>query len=293
VNQVGADPPGRLLGVGVGVPAAVDVGTGTVSPDAQNVPGLGGFALGQALRARTGLPVFVDNDANALALAEGAFGAARGASDYLLLTVGTGVGGAIMARGRLLRGAGGYAGEFGHMSLEPDGRPCFCGGRGCLKAYVSGPDIAAQARERVAGERSLLLEMAGGDAGDISARMVFAAAARGDSTAAALDDEGGQRLGAALGGLINAFNPPLMLLAGGVLLANPPLVASAATWAERYCYGPAFRACRLAPAALAKPAAVLGGAALVLYETGHWPPVRPRPGHGTARTRARPDGLFA
>ncbi len=131
-------PPGRC-GVGCGGP--MESGGDTVSP--LNIPGWRRFPLRSRLSDLIGLPVAVDNDAKALALGEGWRGAARGQRDYLAMVVSTGIGGGIVLDGRLLDGAGGNAGHIGHMVVEPDGRPCVCGGRGCLEAEVSGTAIAA------------------------------------------------------------------------------------------------------------------------------------------------------
>ena len=126
-------------GVGCGGPMAP--GGDTVSP--LNIPGWRGFPLRARLADLVGLPVSVDNDAKALALGEGWLGAARGHADYLAMVVSTGVGGGIVLDGRLLDGTGGNAGHIGHVVVEPDGRACACGGRGCLEAEVSGTAIAA------------------------------------------------------------------------------------------------------------------------------------------------------
>jgi glucokinase len=126
---------------GVGSGGPMTSGGEAVSP--LNIPAWRGFPLRGRLAGLTGLPTFVDNDAKALALGEGWAGAARGERDYIAMVVSTGVGGGIVVDGRLLDGAAGNAGHIGHVIVEPDGRPCACGGRGCLEAEASGPSIAA------------------------------------------------------------------------------------------------------------------------------------------------------
>ena len=128
-----------VCGVGCGGP--MEAAGSTVSP--LNIHGWRRFPLRDRLTDLVGLDVFVDNDAKALALAEGWTGAARGSADYVALVVSTGIGGGVVLDGRLLDGAGGNAGHIGHVVVEPDGRPCACGGRGCLEAEVSGTAIAA------------------------------------------------------------------------------------------------------------------------------------------------------
>jgi glucokinase len=126
----------------------------------------------------------VDNDVNALTLGEWTFGQARGFRHVAMIAVGTSIGGGLILNGELVRGAGGYGGEIGHITVDLDGPDCFCGSRGCLKVFASGADIARQARHLLRPNRpSVLVELAGGDPERIDALLVFAAAARGDPTA--------------------------------------------------------------------------------------------------------------
>lgn len=133
------DPLGAVA-VGVGTGGPMTEHGETVSP--LNIPGWRDFPLRSRLRERCGLDVFVDNDAKALALGEGAFGAARGEQNFIAMVVSTGVGGGIVLDGRLLHGTTANAGHIGHVIVEPDGASCACGGRGCLEAEASGPSVA-------------------------------------------------------------------------------------------------------------------------------------------------------
>jgi glucokinase len=127
---------------GVGCGGPMDLGAGTVSP--LNIPAWRGFPLVTRVAEHTGLTVTMDNDAKALALGEGWTGAARGCADYIAMVVSTGVGGGIVLGGQIVDGASGNAGHIGHVIVEPDGRRCACGGRGCLEAEASGTAIAAR-----------------------------------------------------------------------------------------------------------------------------------------------------
>ncbi|MEV6033132.1 ROK family transcriptional regulator [Nonomuraea sp. NPDC052116] len=188
-------PP--LLGIGVGVPGSVDdQAAGTV-----NAPTLGwrAMAVGDWLRRRLELPVLVENDVNALAAAERLYGRGRTHRDFLVVTIGRGVGAAIVADGRVYRGARGGAGEFGHLPVDPGGPVCGCGARGCLEAYVGAAGLLAAARAK-----NVHLDLpalgraaAGGDAG---AREVFA--------------EAGAILGRATAGLINVVDPEVVVVLG-------------------------------------------------------------------------------
>jgi glucokinase len=274
----------RVLGIGAGVPGAVDAEAGVVGADVQNVPELACLPLARTLHERFGLPAFVDNDVNTLALGEWTFGEGRGARSLVLLAIGTGVGGGIILDGHLVRGATGYGGELGHVSINFDGRSCFCGGRGCLKAYVAGPDIAAEARERLnQAPDSRLLALAGGDPAAVTAALVFRAAELGDALAGVLVDEVCQALGAGLGAIVNGLNPQVVLVTGGVAESLKPLEASIRRWAGRYAFARALAVARISVLPLDKRATVRGGAALFLYETA-----RLRRSDSALRTPSRP-----
>src|SRR5262249_48426838 len=162
------------------------VESGLVGEPAPHAADLVGQPIGARLSARFGVPVFVDNDVNALALAEWRFGAGRGARSLVVLAPGTGFGAGVILDGRLLGGVAGFGGEFGHTPVKFDGPPCWCGGRGCLAVYASGRGIAEAAQARVAGHaESRLLAAAGGAPQRITAELVFRAAADGEPVATA------------------------------------------------------------------------------------------------------------
>jgi len=256
-----------LLGVGIGAPGVIDVGTGTIGEDIQNIPEFRGLALGRILRGRTGLPVVVDNDVNALTLGEWTFGQARGFRHVAMIAVGTSIGGGLILNGALVRGASGYGGEIGHITVDLDGPDCFCGSHGCLKMFASGADIARQARHLLrVNQPSVLAELAAGDPDRIDAPLVFAAAARGDPTAVTVVARAAQALGAGVATLINLCNPEMIVLGGGVMEAGEILVEPVTRWARFYAFEAAFDRTRIVRSALTKESGVLGAAALFLYE---------------------------
>lgn len=242
-----------VSGVGVGIPGTVDAERGVVGVDVNYVPELAGAPLAERLGARVDAPVFVDNDVNALVLAEWAWGAGRGARSLVMLALGTGVGGGIVLDGRLQRGAAGSAGELGHVPIAFDGPPCVCGGRGCLKAFVSGTDIARRAEERFGRP--------------VGAAEVFQLAATGEAEAAAIVDEVCRALGAGLAVIVNGLNPERVLLAGSVAKSLRPLEARIRASLADYAFATAIAATRLEILSLDKDATVRGGAALVRYES--------------------------
>ena len=242
-----------VTGVGVGVPGIADAERGTVGVDIHYAPELAQAPLGAILSGRLGVPVFVDNDVNALALAEWTWGAGRGARSLVMLALGTGVGGGIILDGRLHRGQSGFGGEPGHVPIDFDGPPCICGGRGCLKAYVSGTDIALRAGERFGRP--------------VGAAEVFRLAAAGDAAADAIVEDVCTALGAGLAIIVNGLNPARVLLAGSVAKSLRPLEARVRAALARYAFAEALRATHLEILTLDKDATVRGGAALVHYET--------------------------
>ncbi len=255
-----------LAGVGIGVPGVVDGAAGAVGADVQNLPELRDVQIARVIRERTALPVVADNDVNALLLGEWTFGQARGKEHAAMIAAGTGVGGALILNGRLVRGAAGYGGEIGHITVDLEGRECFCGSRGCVKAYASGPDIAEQARALCRQRATpLLSELCGGDLDRLDCALVLAAASRGDPIGLAVAARASQALGAAVAALINLCNPELILLAGGVMDAGEILLEPIRRWARFYAFEAAFRRTAIRRSTLSKESGVQGGAALFLH----------------------------
>ncbi len=262
----------RVIGIGIGVPGAVDPVRGRIRGDIPNVPELEGLALRPLLQRRFSLPVALDNDVNALTLGEFYFGRARGVRNFALLAAGTGVGGGVVIEGRLVRGVRGYGGEAGHMTVNLDGRPCFCGSIGCIKTYASGPDIAAQARERLQMSKSeRLLELCAGDPSRLTAEEVFVAARAGDPTALEVVEIAARALGAGVANLVNSLNPELIILGGGVLEASDLLFPRIRRWAASYAFADALKGTRLVVSGFTRRSSIKGAAALFLYDTGRPP----------------------
>jgi glucokinase len=259
-----------VLGIGIGVPGIVDAVAGRVGAEAPHVPELAGRPLAAIIRERFDLPAFVDNDVNALALAEWVFGEARGVRSLVVLALGTGLGAGIVLDGRLIRGAAGFGGELGHSPVKFDGRPCWCGGRGCLAVYASGRGIAEAARARVAGHPDeRLVTAAGGDLMAITAPLVFALAAEKDPLAAEIVDEACQALGAMIGVIVNGLNPEVVVITGGVAASLAPLETRVLRAAGEFAFDRALAHTRVRIIPGEKRLSARGGAALVLYETTH------------------------
>jgi len=220
--------------------------------------------LRDALMSRVGLPVVVDNDANAAALAECRFGAGVGHRFVLCVTLGTGIGGALVIDNRLFRGANGMAGEFGHFQMVPDGHRCECGNRGCWEQYASGNALVRDARELVVADSPVahtLRDMADGDASKLSGPLVTAAARAGDPLAAELLADIGRWLGVGLAGMTAAFDPGCIIIGGGVSEAGELLLGPTRTAFSRTLTGRGFRTEPVISAAALGPDAGFIGAA--------------------------------
>jgi len=256
-------------GIGVGLPGPVDVDKGMMSAGApqNHVPEFHGVPVAEQIQALTELPTFVDNDVNALALGERVFGLGRGAASLAVLAIGTDVGGAFVAGDVLVRGAHGFGGELGHVPVNFDGPRCACGGRGCLGAYLSGRQLAAEARRRVIdGASSTLVRPGAGDIDTITSSMVFAAAAAGDRLARMLVDEACQALAATLATIVNGLDPEVIVIAGGVAESLLPLHADIMRRTADYAFAHPLASTRIQITRSGKRDTVRGGAALFAYE---------------------------
>lgn len=209
----------RLFGLGLGVPGLVDTHSGTLlfAPNMHwtDVP------FGKILEDCLDIPVFVDNVASASALGESYLGAAQDYNNVLYLSTQGGLGGRVVINGNILRGAGGFAGEVGHMTVSDTGRRCNCGRIGCWETVASQVAVLQRVRERIeAGERSLLKEMVSGDLTKITIPLVVEAAYENDPVARVALQETGHWLGVGLANLINALNPDLVVIGGILTLAH-------------------------------------------------------------------------
>jgi glucokinase len=256
-----------LEAVGVGVPGLVDGERGMLLHSAgAHVADLHRVPLAERISAKTGVPAFVDNDVNVLALGEWMFGLGRGAASCVVLAIGSGLGAGIILDGRLVRGKRGYAGELGHSPVDFNGPPCPCGGRGCLALYVGGEYLAAEAQRRVSCEPSSLLALAGGQAGAITAETVFRAAAAGDPLARSMVDRACRALGAGLAIAVNGLNPEVVVVTGGVVTSLLPLQGEIIRRAGEYALADSLAGTPIHFVPGHKSQTVRGGAALVLYE---------------------------
>lgn len=254
----------QVVGIGIGAPGPLNPWTGVIR-QAPNLPGWRDVPLRDIIQEEFQVPTYLGNDANVAALAERRFGAGQGVDDLIYMTVSTGIGGGVIAEGRLLLGADGLAGEVGHMTLEAHGPRCNCGNIGCLEALASGTAIARDARQRIEeGAQTIIVDRVGGDLSKVTAKLVSQAAQEGDELAIELIRRAGFYIGVGIVNLIHLFNPRLFVIGGGVSKAGDLLFDSIRATVRERAMPAMQREVRIVPAALGDDVGLLGAVALVL-----------------------------
>ncbi|HIS10085.1 MAG TPA: ROK family protein [Candidatus Avibacteroides excrementipullorum] len=217
-SRGGAD---KVKGIGIGAPNG-NYYNGTIE-FAPNLPWKGVIRLAEMFEERLGIPTALTNDANAAAIGEMTYGVARGLKDFIMITLGTGVGSGIVINGQMVYGHDGFAGELGHVIVKEDGRPCGCGRKGCLETYCSATGVARTAREMLIArsDESLLRKI---PAEEIVSKDVYDAAVRGDKLALEIFQYTGDILGRALANAIAFSSPEAIVLFGGLAKAGDLLL---------------------------------------------------------------------
>jgi glucokinase len=252
--------PARVGAVGVGVPGLVNPQTGRVVISS-DLPSAVREDLREALRQATGLPVALDNDANAGAMGEYAAGAGRGSRNMFYVTIGTGIGGALVLDGRLWRGASGFAGEFGHITIDPEGIDCACGNVGCLETVASAPNIVRRTHERLMRDSTSSLSRLGLNK-NFTAADIAHEAKNGDDFAAMMMARTGRYIGTAIAAVINLLNTERVVLGGGVMGAGELILNPIIEEARRRSFQPNFESTQIVAATLGPDAVPIGAALL-------------------------------
>ena len=250
--------------MGIGVAGQIDL-NGTV----RSAPNLNwhDVPLKTRLEEKLGLPVIVTNDVRAATLGEWKYGSGKGVNDLVVLFVGTGIGGGVINHGQLLTGCTNTAGELGHITILVEGRKCHCTKKGCMEAYGGGWAIAERAQEAVYNDSSAgktLLEIAG-HTEKITAATVSKAYHNGDKLALNLVKETSRYIAAGVSSIVNAFNPCLIVLGGGVIEGIPELIQMIEEQTKKEALKPAIENLRFTKASLGEKAAVVGAAALAQH----------------------------
>ncbi len=245
--------PGKVIGVGLGVPGPIDVESGTLG-STSILPGWTGINPSEELAARLGVPVYVDNDANLGALGELVWGSGRGVKDLAYIKVASGVGAGLVIDGHIYRGPGGTAGEIGHITLDESGPVCRCGNRGCLETFTAARYVLP------------LLQPSHG--ADLTMERVVQLAREGDPGCRRVIGDVGRHIGSGVANLCNLLNPSRVVLGGSLAEAGELVLAPIRDSVSRYAIPSAGRQLSVLPGALGARAEVLGALALVLSEMG-------------------------
>ncbi len=254
----------KVVGIGIGAPGTVDLDGGTVKYP-PNFPGWTVFRLGDELKKLFQIPVQVDNDANAAAIGEAKFGAGVGHKDFVMVTLGTGVGGGIILDGKIYRGPFGGAGELGHITIDYNGPKCNCGNYGCVEAYVGQRYLSKRTVEKLQNHKqSKIVELVNGDISKVEPSIITQAAKQGDEFALNVLKETGMFLGIALASVLNLFDLRFIIVGGGVAGAGKPLFDSITQTVKSRVLKPISDEVKVVPAQLGDATGVLGAAALVL-----------------------------
>ena len=261
-----AVPRSSLWGIGVGVPGPVEFSTGrSISPPI--MPGWDAYPIRKHLTERLGLPVWVDNDVNVMALGELYSGRARGVGDFVYIKIGTGIGAGIVCDGRIYRGSQGCAGDVGHVAVsEGSDVVCRCGNRGCLEALAGGAALARDGTAAAVSGQSLVLASVLEEGRAVTAEEVVKAAQRGDAVSLDLLLSCGRRVGDLLATVVNFYNPELILIGGGVSNAGNLLLAAIRENVYRRSLPLATRELQIDLSGLGEEAGLRGAAAMVAEE---------------------------
>jgi glucokinase len=256
-----------LAAVGMGIPGIVDRnGTLRFGP---HLPGVTNFPFAQRLSEELNAPATTVNDASAAAYAEKLVGAGRGVDDVLMVTLGTGIGAGLVVNGQLVRGAYGFAGEPGHMMVDPNGPPCPCGRQGCWERYASGSGLGRLGRDAAVADRARrVVELAGGDAEAVRGEHVTAAGREGDAEALAILEEFGRWLGRGIANIVNIFDPALVVVGGGLITDAELVLESARRNYADQVMGAAWRPeVPIVAAELRERAGAVGAGLLALHDS--------------------------
>jgi len=250
----------QLDSISIAAAGAIDLDKGLVT-SSPNLPGWHDVPLRDIVGEKYRVNTFLLNDANAAALGEQRFGAGRGVSNLIYLTVSTGIGGGIIIDGELYSGASGGAGEIGHMVIDVNGPGCSCGNIGCLEMLASGTAVAKEAVRRINdGEKSSIAEIVEGQIENITAEKVGEAAQGGDSLASEIILEAATYLGIGMVNLVNIFNPEMIVVGGGMSKMGDLLLETARQVVRERAFSLSAQAVRIVPAQLGDNAGAIGAA---------------------------------
>jgi len=251
----------KIIGAGIGAPGALDHDKGEIvtSP---NLAGWKNVPIVELIKKKIKMPVAMDNDANCAAIAEHWAGAAKGCTNVILITLGTGVGGGIIINNSIYRGSHGTAGEIGHITIIADGNKCGCGNSGCLEAYASANAAALMARQRLQKE-DITSTLRGNNVNDITAQEIFLHAEAGDAFSKEILTTSGRYLGIGIATFANIFDPDAIIIGGGFSSAEKYLFPAAIDEAYKRSFRSVMDKMKITRAKLGNDAGIIGAARLM------------------------------
>ena len=250
-----ADRSFQIKGVGIGAPGLISKKKPRINLSL-NLPCLNGVEFKSQVEELIELPVVLENDSNMAAYAEMLIGAALSVNHFIYIAIGSRVGAAIIFGRKIYQGSNGFAGELGHVGVDPDGKKCYCGGTGCLERYVSAPSIAQRVEERISLNPSSALQIITDR--PVTAQDVSAAATVGDKMASVIIGEVGRYLGMTIANLINFLNVEMVVLGGSVIDAGEVLLRPTIEEVKRRALSPPYDDCKIVASSLGTSAGVIG-----------------------------------
>jgi glucokinase len=253
----------KIKGIGVGSPGTVNLNSGKIEGSCPNLPQMVNVNLKGWLSKSFKFPIYVDNDANVMALAESKFGAAKGYKDALCITLGTGIGGGIILDGKLFHGSSFAGAEFGHMTICYNGRKCNCGGIGCLEMYASAPAMVRHAKWLLRRNRkSVIRKLIQEDVSKLTTEVIFEAEIRGDVVASDVINQVCAYLGAGIASAVNLSNPQVVVIGGGVSEGGQSFIRRIEKEVKRRAFPSATKNLKVVKAKLGNDAGFIGAAVL-------------------------------
>ncbi len=253
----------KIKGVGIGAPGFINKKSGILF-NCENIPGLINAPFVDYIKERYKVPVMADNDATCAAIGEHVFGAGKDFTDFLMVTVGTGIGGGLILNDKVYRGMDGYAGELGHIIVVAEGRECTCGNKGCIEPYASASSIVKRIRDGI--KKGYVKSYNDVDSKSIDAKLVFERAIAGDLHSIDAVESAARYLGRLLGGIVNLLNLQAIIIGGGIAASGDYYIEKIKFYCSQVAWYSFTKDLKIIPAKLLNDAGIIGAASLILEE---------------------------
>lgn len=251
----------KIKGIGIGIPGFFDNNENVIK-NCENISSLINAPVVEYIKKTTKIPVFIDNDATVAAVGEHTFGAGTEFDNFLMVTIGTGIGGGLILNNQVYRGSCGYAGELGHIIVVAEGRECTCGNRGCIEAYASATSIIKRINDGI--KKGFITSY--GKNEKINAHLIFEKAHNGDPYSVEAIDSAARYLGRVLGGIVNLLNLDAIIIGGGVSLSGMYFIDKIKYYCNQVAWNFLIKDLQILPAKLQNNAGIIGAASLAIHE---------------------------